>query len=540
MDALKNFASLNFTEQVKLLKDIEKKMTSAAIPDLVELCKKNDPFDQSTVMAENTLRALLLEDEAQTVEGLMSDNANIKRISLQVCCQKKNPSATPILIKLFSNLISEHESELISGHPNYNEGFEILSALSLIQPPEALDLFRQYTTHKDSLISSLSIEAVGKYKDTYSVDALCKMVAESEADDRYEECDITVANAIDALAMINNNEAISFLASKIHHRNPVARRIIHAVFPRLGPETIHHIAPFLLSPDTDLKIMAANILGTIGDKKGADFIVDAVDKGLVDHPNVKFAVYEALGQICSMKSLVHLSDGLSEQDPSILIAVVSSLNNQINPGVVKKVKQTIEKDETQAGRLIIAIVVSRALSLFEALYEDETIGDKMIKAILKLNDKGLCGAFSKKLNAMENQRAKADADKIKSISASELKKRILIVDDSKSMLAFYRMVASVMQISVAAAENGRQALDILESDNSFDLILTDLNMPVMTGIELTQKVRANHAMDHIPIVVATTESEQSQEQLARKMGVNDFIQKPFTAGQLRNKINSFI
>jgi CheY-like chemotaxis protein len=178
--------------------------------------------------------------------------------------------------------------------------------------------------------------------------------------------------------------------------------------------------------------------------------------------------------------------------------------------------------------------------LFEALYEAESIGDKMIKAILKLNDKGLSGAFAKKLNAMENQRAKADADKIKSISASEIKKRILIVDDSKSMLAFYRMVASVMQISVAAAENGRQALDILESDKTFDLILTDINMPVMTGIELTGKIRADHAMDRIPIVVATTESEASHEQLAKKMGADDFLQKPFTAGQLRNKISSFI
>jgi CheY-like chemotaxis protein len=540
MDALKNFASLHFTEQVKLLKDIERKKIPAAIPELIELCKKSDPFDQATAMAENTLRSLLLENEEQTVKGLMSDNANIKKISLQVCCQKKYPSATPILLKLFSTLMSEQSAELISGHQNFNEGFEILSALSLIQPPEALDIFRQYIHHNDALISSLSIEAVGNYKDIDSVDALCKKVAESEADDRYDECDIAVASAIDALAMIDNDKAISFLASKIHHRNPVARRIIHAVFPRLGPKAIHYIAPFLLDPDTDLKIMAVNILGAIGDKKGADFIVEAVDKGHVDHPNVEFAVYEALGQICSMKSLVLLADGLWEQDPSILIAVVSSLNNQINPGVVKKVKQTIEEDQAQAARLIDAVVASRALSLFESLYEDETIGNKMIEAILKLNDKGLCGAFSKKLNAMANQRAQADANKIKSISLSEQKKRILIVDDSKSMLAFYRTVTSVMQITVEAAENGRQALDILESDNSFDLILTDLNMPVMTGIELTQKVRTNHSMGRIPIVVATTESEQSQKLLAKKMGANDFIQKPFTADQLRDKISTFI
>ncbi|WP_020590306.1 response regulator [Desulfobacter curvatus] len=539
MDALKNFASKNFTEQVKLLKDIEKKKIYAAIPKLVELCKKSDPFDQATAMAENTLRSLLLGNEEQTVKGLMSDNANIKKISLQVCCRKKCSSATSTLIKLFSDLISEQSSELIPGHPHYNEGFEILSALSLIQPPEALDIFRQYLHHSDALIASLSIEAIGNYKDIDSVDALCKIVEESEADDRYEECDIVVAGAIDALAMINTDRAISFLASKIHHRNPVARRIIHAVFPRLGPETIHYIAPFLLDADTDLKIMAVNILGAIGDKKGADLIVDAVDKGVADHPNVKFAVYEALGQIFSMKSLILLTDGLLEQDPSILIAVITSLNNQINPGVAKKLKGIIEKEDDHSSRLINAVVASRALALFESLYEDEKIGNKMIEAILKSNDKGLCSAFSNKLKSMENKRAESDAIKIESISSGKLKKRILIVDDSKSMLAFYRTVASAMQIAVTAAENGQQALDILESDNSFDLILTDLNMPVMTGIELTQKVRANHSVDSIPIVIATTESEQSQEQLAKKMGANDFIKKPFTADQLQDKINTF-
>lgn len=540
MNALKNYASKNFTEQVKLLKDIEKKKDYAAIPELVELCKQRDPFNQATFMAENTLRALLLENEEQTVKGLMSDNLNFKKISLQVCCQKKCPSATSILLKLFSNLISEQSSELISGRPHYNEGFEILSALSLIQPPEALEIFRQHIHHKDSLIASLSIETIGRYKDVDSVDMLCDIVANAEADDRYEECELNVASAIDALAMINTDKAISFLASKIHHRNPVARRIIHAVFPRLGPETIHYIAPFLLDADTDMKIMAVNILGAIGDKKGADIIVEAVDKGNLDHPNVKFAVYEALGQILSMKGLVHLTDGLFEQDPSILIAVITSVNNQINPGVIKKIKEIIAKDEAQASRLINAIVASRAVALFESLYEDENIGNKMIDTILKSNDKGLCGTFSKKLKSMEHKRAESDADKIKSFSSSQSNKKILIVDDSKSMLAFYRTVTSAMQISVTAAENGQQALDILESDNSFDLILTDLNMPVMTGIELTEKVRANHSVESIPIVIATTESEQSQEQLARKMGATDFIQKPFTADQLQNKINAFI
>jgi len=540
MDALKDFASKSFIEQVRLLQDIEEKKVYAAIPGLADLCKKSDPSDQAVVMVENTLRSLLLENEAETVKGLMSGDMHMKKISLQVCCRKKCPSATAVLRQLFSDLISAHASELIPGHPYYNEGFEILSALSLIQPPEALDIFRQYLHHSDALIAALSIETIGHYKDVDSVDALCNIVAESETDGCYEVCDLTVAGAIDALAMINTDKAISFLASKIHHRNPVARRIIHEAFPRLGPETIRFIAPFLLADNTDMKIMAVNILGAIGDKKGADFIVDAVDKGAADHPNVKFAVYDAMGHIFSMQSLVLLTDGLFEQDPSMLIAVITSLNNQFNPGVAKKVKEVVGKDDEHASRLINAVVASRALSLFESLYEDEAIGNKMVDAIFKSNDKGLCAAFSKQLKSMGGKRAASDADKIKSISSGQLKKRVLIADDSKSMLAFYRTITSGMGISAITVENGQQALDILKTDNAFDLILTDLNMPVMTGIELIRKVRANSSVDKIPIVIVTTESEASQGQLARKTGADDFIQKPFTADQIQRKINALI
>ncbi|WP_321493777.1 response regulator [uncultured Desulfobacter sp.] len=547
MDELGNFASKSFIEQVELLEDIEKKKEDAAIPGLVELCKKSDPSDQAAVMAENTLRSLLLENEAQTVKCLMSDHGNIKKISLQVCCRKKFPSAAPVLLKLFTDLMSEQTSEMASGelmsdelNPRYKEGFEILSALVLIQPPEALGIFRQNLHNKDSLIASLSIEAVGKYNDVDSVDALCKIVEESEAGDRYEQCDLTVAGAIDSLAMIHTDKALSFLASKIHHRNPVARRIIHAVFPRLGPETIRFIAPFIYEDNTDLKIMAVNLLGTIGDKKGVDCIEEAIDKGIADHPNVKFAVYEALGKIFSIRSLVRLVDGLFEQEPSLLIAVISSLNHQINPGVVKKLKNMIDKGDDQSSRLINAVVAARALSLFESLYEDQAIGDKMVDVIIKSSDRGFCGAFLKKLKSIDSKRAESDRDKISSVSSVLLKKRVLIVDDSESMLAFYRSIASAMGLSVITAENGRKALDILEEDKLFDLILTDLNMPVMTGIELTQKIRTDPSVEKIPIVVVSTESEESQEQLAIKMGADDFMKKPFTADQLQVKIKTLI
>ncbi len=540
MNELKNFSSKDFIDQIKILQEIENKKVHDAIPDLFELCKESDPLDPAVFVAQNSLRSLLLENEEQTVKGLLFDDITIKNISLQVCCQKKCPPAAPVLLTLFSDLVSDPSPELTSGHPRYSEAFKILSALSLIQAPETLELFRQYIGHNDSLIASLAVKTIGIFKDAQSIDALCRIIKESEADDRYEECDMVVASAIDALAVIDTDKAVSFLAAHIHHRNPIARRIIHEALTKLGPETIPFIAPFILNDDTDLQIMAASLLGDMGDHNGAKFLADAVDKGRIDHPNVRFVVYEALGKIPSPKSLACLTEALSEQDPGLLIAVMASLNHQINPGVMEKIKALIQNKGDQGARLIQAVVASKALNVFEALYDDETIAGAMINAIGRSNNTGIMGAFSTRLKSMGGERPQSDAVKISSGFSNQAKKKILIVDDSKSMLLFYHSVTSDMGMMSKAAENGRLALDILEKDHAFDLILTDLNMPVMTGIELTRKVRANALMNNIPIVMVTTESDLSQLQLAKKAGATDFIKKPFTADQLQNKINKIL
>ncbi len=540
MDELKHFSSKDFIDQIKILQEIENKKIHDAIPDLFEVCRQSDPLDPAAFVAQNTLRSLLLENDAQTVRGLLLDDITIKNISLQVCCQKKCPPAAQVLLTLFSDLVSDRSSELTSGHPDYSQAFKILSALSLIQTPETIELFRQYIGHNDSLIASLAVKTIGIYKDAPSIDALCRIVKESEADDRYEECDVVLASAIDALAEIGTDKSVSFLAAHIHHRNPIARRIIHEALTKIGPKTIPFIAPFLLVGDTDLQVMAASLLGEMGDHKGAGILADAVEKGHIDHPNVRFVVYEALGKIPSPQSLACLTRALSEQDPGLLIAVMAALNHQINPDVTTTIKQIIRNKGGQGARIIQAVAASKALNVFEALYDDQTTAGEMIEAIGRSNNAGIVGAFTNKLKSMGGERPQCDADKIKSFASDQARKKILLVDDSKSMLLFYRSVTSDMGMAAKTAENGQQALDILEKDNAFDLVLTDLNMPVMTGIELTRKIRKTASMNTIPIVMVTTESEQSQLQMALKAGVTDFIKKPFTADQLQNKINKIL
>ena len=104
------------------------------------------------------------------------------------------------------------------------------------------------------------------------------------------------------------------------------------------------------------------------------------------------------------------------------------------------------------------------------------------------------------------------------------------------MRNFYRSAGSGLGFEVVTAENGKDALTHLDFGTHFDVIIVDMNMPVMDGIEFTEKARSMEDYARIPIVMATTESTKSQAVLARNAGVTTFLKKPFTADVLHHKI----
>ncbi len=532
MDFLKDFEIKDFIDQITILKDIESRKLHEAIPELFRFCEIGDPGNQVQFMAENTLRTLLAENETQTLNGIKSDSINLQRICTQISGQCRYEAAVPLLMALLSESASDKQEKGIF--------FEIFSALSEIQSPDSLDIFRRHILHKDPLVAELAVEAIGNYGDQDSVDQLCDLVTEAEHDDRYEVCEVITASAIETLGRLGNDAAIQFLVSKIHHRNPTARQFVHKELVRAGEKAVMFLSSAFDQSDVDEKIMAAGILGLIGSRKAGDILVSAIDKGLIEDVNVRFAVYEALGKITSMKSLICLMDGLLERDDFLIIAVVYGLNSQVSPGVVEKLKDIIQTGDDQSRRLIRAIVAARADAIFAALYTDEGIADQLMITLTTSNDEETVQVFLEKLKSIDMARTKADIETLAGRCSKKTSMKVLAVDDSTAILRFYQLIASEMGIHVTTAENGQAALDCLRKGEQFDLILTDMNMPVMDGIEMTRKIRKNNKLENIPIMMATTESERSQSELAKKAGVNDFIKKPFTPDQLKDRINNFL
>jgi two-component system chemotaxis response regulator CheY len=109
--------------------------------------------------------------------------------------------------------------------------------------------------------------------------------------------------------------------------------------------------------------------------------------------------------------------------------------------------------------------------------------------------------------------------------------RILAVDDSPSMRDMVRIALTGAGFEVTQAEDGQQALD-LARQSSFDLVLSDVNMPVMDGIALIRALRAEAAYRHIPILMLTTESSVDRKREGKDAGATGWIVKPFDPAQL--------
>lgn len=115
--------------------------------------------------------------------------------------------------------------------------------------------------------------------------------------------------------------------------------------------------------------------------------------------------------------------------------------------------------------------------------------------------------------------------------------RYLIVDDFSTMRRITRgLMKELGATNVDEAEDGVQALSKLKSGN-FDFVITDWNMPNMTGIELLKAIRSDAKLKTLPVLMITAEAKKENIIEAAQSGASGYIVKPFTAATLSEKLN---
>lgn len=116
--------------------------------------------------------------------------------------------------------------------------------------------------------------------------------------------------------------------------------------------------------------------------------------------------------------------------------------------------------------------------------------------------------------------------------------KILIIDDSATMRQMINIILKGAGHEIVQAVEGSEGLSKL--DQSFDLVITDYNMPNMNGVEVIKRIRSGDANPSVPVLMVTTESEDAKKQAGKDAGATGWVTKPFQKEQLLGVVDKVL
>ncbi len=119
-------------------------------------------------------------------------------------------------------------------------------------------------------------------------------------------------------------------------------------------------------------------------------------------------------------------------------------------------------------------------------------------------------------------------------------KKVLIVDDSALIQQMYKMMFARYKCTIVTAQNGRLGLDKLAQHPDVDLVMLDINMPVMNGLEFIKKVKELGAYERIPIIISSTEGTEEFTKQGMELGASGYVTKPVQPSELHGLIESLL
>ncbi|OGV37255.1 MAG: hypothetical protein A2020_14425 [Lentisphaerae bacterium GWF2_45_14] len=337
---------------------------------------------------------------------------------------------------------------------------------------------------------------------------------------------------IDVFAQVQDSVSLEKLNETLVSHSAIIRNYGKTKMINIGEKSVPILISNLTQDDPDLLIHTLNALGSIGDKSA----INPIRKLLFNepkNPNVRFAAYEALGMLPLEKESYVLAGGLADPVENVRMAAAKAINHNYTQILAAGIRNLLKNKENDPFDIIRVVIDSESDNIFLDLINDEPIKKLALAYLKNKAHHDVTRHFSKLLIKHSH---KAMASKIqKTAEKKNSGKKVFVVDDSRMILNVYRTTLHSLGFDPCLFEFPSSLLEAIEKEKP-DLLITDLNMPELTGIDVALKVREKFNNEELPIIMVTTQNETKDNESAYQAGIDDIMQKPFDEKSLGEAI----
>jgi len=482
-----------------------------AVPVLARFISEHRELASGLPLAREILAVKILSQPALVAQAVRDPLTPYRRIYVSMAAELRLESVVGDLV---AALLSASDVEEIH---------QLIDALGEIGDPQAINTVSDFLYSGNRPLIIAATKALGKLG---TPTAMLRLAERMGTDNQLDLLILDIfARVQDSVSLDKLNEA---MRSQYAHLRTYAKKTLVSI----GPKAVPLLTENLLFDDADLRVHTLNVLGDIGDPAA----ISPIRKLLHNHPadaNVRFAAYEALGLLPLDRGAYVLTQGLSDPVEHVCIAAAKAIDRNFNEIMAAGIKNLASDRDEDALRIIKTVISAQASNIFLSLMAEDRF-QPMALGYLAKSHQDIRDFFYSilKEHGYSELALKLLAPEDKAVE----RKRICAVDDSRMILNIYKSTLHELGFEPVLFEFPASALEWLEKETPA-MVLTDLNMPDITGIDLTREIRKKFSKEELPVVMVTTQSEFNDNKAAMEAGVNDILQKPFTAESLHKAIS---
>ena len=502
--------------QKQALFEVSRSEDDFAIPLLAGVIAEKPNVTMSFPQLKETLFAKVIDSPGVLLDLLLKTKESSTRAFLaEASGEIRLPKAVPVLLDI---LDSESDVKIIES---------AIMALGMIGDPSAVNPVSEYLYSNNWELVVAAINTLGSIATPPAIQKLGDRLGGDS------DLDLLI---IDIVAKAQVPEALEMLNQTLGSQHAHLRSAVKKKLGGIGVMSVRVLVKNLFHDNSDLVVHSLNVLGDIGDSAAIPAIRKLIHQQ-PENPNIRFAAYETLGRLPLDKGVYTLAAGLDDPVDNVRSAAAKAIDRHYNAALAGGIRNLTRPENPEASKIITTIIDSLCDTIFLDLLEEDYFKEPAISYMAEKAHPDIRSFYGRILEkAGHNDLSK----KIMPKKAAKVKAtlRVYAVDDSKMILNIYRTMLHNLGCESLLFEFPAKALERIQKDAP-DVILTDLNMPDITGIDLAKSVRRWYSNGELPIIMVTTQNEGHDDKAALAAGINDIIHKPFTEMQIGKALAKF-